>query len=233
MKTFNLSGIIIIVGNYGSGKTEVAINLAADQRARGREVRIADLDLVNPYFRTREARKVLTEMGIDVVLPPAEYMQADLPVLTPAVSGMIRQPAEVTILDAGGNEAGATVLSALADFFKGMPFHMLQVINPFRPYTDSVEGCRKIRKEIVKASRLTVTGLIGNPNLIGETTAADIEHGYEFIKTIGMESGLNPELLTIPAPLIKEMDLTRFACPVLPIRRQLTPPWKKAADIKK
>ena len=71
----NLEGIVVIVGNYGSGKTEVSINLALNKRREGIDVRVADLDLVNPYFRAREARKPLTELGIDVVLPAKNYLQ--------------------------------------------------------------------------------------------------------------------------------------------------------------
>ena len=85
----DLRGIVIIVGAYGSGKTEVSINLAVYMHQKGVAVRLADLDLVNPYFRTREARDILAEFGIDLVLPPARYMHADLPILTPAVAGMI------------------------------------------------------------------------------------------------------------------------------------------------
>ncbi|MBW2320130.1 MAG: hypothetical protein JRF31_04615 [Deltaproteobacteria bacterium] len=75
----HIKGIVIIVGNFGSGKTEVAVNLAVNRKRSGIDVRIADLDLVNPYFRTREAREPLAELGIDVVLPPEKYLQADLP----------------------------------------------------------------------------------------------------------------------------------------------------------
>ncbi|MGA9179099.1 MAG: cobalamin biosynthesis protein CbiA, partial [Desulfobacterales bacterium] len=87
-----VTGIVIIVGNYGSGKTEVSINLAVHQRRAGVDVKIADLDLVNPYFRTREARKPLLKMGIEVVVPEEKYLQADLPILSPAVAGLIRHP---------------------------------------------------------------------------------------------------------------------------------------------
>ncbi|MBW1765948.1 MAG: cobalamin biosynthesis protein CbiA, partial [Deltaproteobacteria bacterium] len=109
----NLTGIVIIVGNYGSGKTEISINLAVNRKLKGIDVRIADLDLVNPYFRTREARGQLSELGIDVVLPPEKYLQADLPILSPSISGMIRQPNQLTLLDAGGDGVGATVLATL------------------------------------------------------------------------------------------------------------------------
>ena len=100
----DLEGIVIIVGNYGSGKTEVAVNLAMARKKAGIDVRVADLDLVNPYFRTREARAVLARKGIEVVLPPEKYLSADLPIVSPAVSGMIRRPSRLSILDVGGDK---------------------------------------------------------------------------------------------------------------------------------
>ena len=113
----NLNGLVVIVGNYGSGKTEVSINLAVYRKRAGLNVGIADLDIVNPYFRTREARNTLTDLGIKVILPPEQYLQADLPVLSPTIAGMIRDSADLLILDVGGDDAGAKVLSALADAF--------------------------------------------------------------------------------------------------------------------
>jgi len=129
--SINIKGIVIICGNYGSGKTETAINLAIARKKDGIEVKIADLDLVNPYFRTREARVLLEEMGIEVILPDEKYMHADLPILTPAVAGIIQKPAGLTLLDAGGDDAGVTVFAALADHLCKKKVHMLQVINLF------------------------------------------------------------------------------------------------------
>lgn len=224
----NLNGIVVIVGNYGSGKTEVSVNLAVNRKREGIDVRIADLDLVNPYFRTREARKQLAELGIEVVLPPEIYMNADLPILSPAVAGMIRHPSRLTLLDAGGNNVGAVVLAALADHLAGKAVRMLQVVNPFRPFTNTVQGCLKMRNEIETASKLSVTGFIGNANLIDETTAGDIYKGYEFVKGLSEESGLPLVFITASTDLISELDMNYFSCPVLPIERQLVPPWKKA-----
>ena len=101
----DLQGIVVIVGNYGSGKTEVSINLAVNKKRAGVDVKIADLDLVNPYFRTREARHQLSMLGIDMALPPEEYLQADLPILSPVVAGLIKNPVELTIIDDGGDDA--------------------------------------------------------------------------------------------------------------------------------
>ncbi len=223
----DLKGIVVIVGNYGSGKTETAVNLAVNQKRAGKDVRIADLDLVNPYFRTREARDILTQMGIDVVLPPEKYLQADLPVLSPLVSGMIRRPAQLTLIDAGGDDAGAMVLAALADSFKGQSVQTVQVVNPFRPFTETIEGCLKIKSLIEKASHLTVNGIIGNANLIEETTAEHIYEGYRFVRRFSDESGRPLLFVTAMQNLMNKIDVNKFTCPVLVMDRLLVPPWLK------
>lgn len=229
----DLKGIVIIVGNYGSGKTEVSINLAVHRKRAGVDVRIVDLDLVNPYFRTREARDPLANLGIEVVLPPEQYLKADLPILSPLVAGIIRQPGELTLLDVGGDDVGATVLATLEDNFKDKALRVLQVVNPLRPFTETIEGCLKIRAAIEHASRLTIDGLIGNANLIDETTPDHIHNGYEFVKTLSQRSGLPLEFITIARQLLTAMDLSRFSCPVLTIERQLVPPWQKPVEFAK
>jgi hypothetical protein len=229
----NLTGIVVVVGNYGSGKTEVCINLAAHCKLDGIDVRIADLDLVNPYFRTREACGALSELGIEVVLPPEQYLQADLPILSPRVAGLIRRPSQLTLLDVGGDDVGATVLASLEDEFKGKPLRVLQVINPLRPFTETVEGCLTIRKQIEQASRLSINGIIGNANLIDETTADHIYDGYEFVNGLCENSGLPLEFITVSRELLSVVDTRQFACPVLAIERQLVPPWQKPVALGK
>lgn len=228
-----VTGIVVIVGNYGSGKTEVSINLAVNRRRSGVAVKIADLDLVNPYFRTREARKPLSELGIEVVVPDEKYLQADLPILSPAITGLIRRPSPLTIIDAGGNDVGATVLAALADSLGKKHVHMLQVVNPYRPFTDTIENSLRMRDEIERASKMTVNGIIGNANLIDETSVDNIYNGYDFVKALSEKSRLSLKFITAPVELLPELDVSRFSCPVLPIERQLVPPWKKAVVLKK
>jgi hypothetical protein len=223
----SLNGIVIIVGNYGSGKTEVSINLAVQAKKRGRDVRVADLDLVNPYFRTREARDLFGRLQIPLVLPPAQYMQADLPILDPAVAGLIRSKCDLAILDMGGDDVGATVLAALADALKIQDNLVLMVVNPKRPYTDTVEGCLQVRTQIEKSSKLKVGGWIGNANLIEETTLDDIYAGYRFAKSLAAESGLPLYGITAMGDLADRLDREGVDCPVLTMQRHLVPPWLK------
>jgi hypothetical protein len=227
----SIEGIVVIVGNYGSGKSEVAINLAAHRRAAGLDVSIADLDLVNPYFRTREARGQLTDLGIDVVLPPEKYLQADLPILTPEIAGLIRRPRQLSILDVGGDKVGATVLASLRDAFGQSQPQMIQVVNPLRPGTDTIDRCLKVRSEIEAAAGMKMTGFVGNANLIDETVAEDIYSGYAFLDALAAESDLPLEFITVAEELLPDIDRKRFECAVLPIRRQLLPPWRRARKL--
>jgi len=223
----DISGIIIIAGNYGSGKSETAVNLAVVSRRAGKSVKITDLDLVNPYFRTREAKKPLEDLGVEVVLPDKKYMHADLPILTPAVAGMIKNPAQVTILDAGGDDAGVRVLAALADVLQKSDVKLLQVINPLRPNTHDVQGCLKIKAQIEAAAKLPVTGLISNANLLDETTPQIIYDGYNLVTRVSEATGLNIEFITASTRLLPQLATERILCPILPIDRLLALPWTR------
>lgn len=223
----DVTGIVVIAGNYGSGKTETAINLAAAARKTGMDVNIADLDLVNPYFRTREAREPLEALGVKVILPERQYMHADLPILAPAVAGMIRQPADLTILDAGGDDVGVTVLAALESVLKEKEVQMFQVINLFRPFTETLEGCLRIKSEIEASSKLNVTGLVSNANLIDETGAGHIYAGLDLVRSVSDKTGLNIEFITASSEVLPTLDPGKVPCPVLEIDRKLLPPWKR------
>jgi hypothetical protein len=224
----DVKGIVAIVGNYGSGKTETAINLALYKKKAGLSVSIADLDLVNPYFRTREALKPLEKAGVTVVLPDIKYFNADLPILAPGVANMIKDSSDLAILDAGGDDTGVTVLAALNESLSKKKITMIQVINPYRPFTQSTEGCIKIKKEIEKSSKLKITGIAGNANLIDETLPENIYYGYEMLQEVSLKTGLKIEFITAAIDIFPQLDLNKFNCPILPIHRGLVPPWKKS-----
>jgi hypothetical protein len=228
-----LTGVVIIVGNYGSGKTEVAVNLAFHHKQLGMQVKVADLDLVNPYFRAREARKILEKMGIGVILPPEQLMQADLPILVPQVAGLIGGSTDLAILDAGGDDVGATVLAALQQAFRGMegPLTMMQVINPYRPSTESIDGCIRMRRAIENKACLQVGKWIGNAHMLEDTALEHFRYGHDFMRELQEASGVSVEFITAPHQLLPLIGTELTDWPVLPIRRQLVPPWKKAVQL--
>ena len=166
--------VIAIVGNYGSGKTELAVNLALALARAGRRVQIADLDLVNPYFRCREARVLMEANGIRVVVPPGAQAWADLPIVLPEIRSMLH-PREgvVTILDVGGDDAGARALASFRTSVAEGEDELWQVINAKRPFTDTVDGCLAMRRTIETASRWTITAVVVNSHLIDDTMTGD------------------------------------------------------------
>ena len=217
--------IILIVGNYGSGKTEVAVNLAI-RLSEHQSVSVADLDIVNPYFRCREARGEMEGFGIRVINPEGEYHAADLPIILPDIRGAILNEQGTLILDVGGDDVGARVLSSLADVLTDRCCSMLQVLNARRPFTDTVAGCLKIRTEIEAASRLRVSGLISNTHLLEETDASTVLEGLHLAREVGKAADLPVKFVTANEDLRGGFDAQETGCPVLWIRRRMLPPWK-------
>ena len=217
--------IVLIVGNYGSGKTEVAVNLAIRLAAQ-QDVSVADLDIVNPYFRCREARQEMESFGIRVINPEGDFHAADLPIILPEIRGAVLEGTGRLIFDVGGDDAGARVLSSLADLFAGKSYTMLQVLNAKRPFTETVEGCLRIKSEIEAASRLRITGLVSNTHLMEETDAATILAGLRLARQVGQAADLPVAFVTADENLPGGFDAPKAGCPVLWIRRRMLPPWK-------
>lgn len=217
--------VVLIVGNYGSGKTEVAVNLAIQLRAR-HNVSVADLDIVNPYFRCREARGEMESVGIRVINPEGDYHAADLPIILPEIRGAVLDERGILIFDVGGDDVGARVLSSLADVLANRPCTMLQVLNARRPFTDTVAGCAKIRNEIEAASRLRVTGLVSNTHLLEETDLTTVMEGLRLARDVQRASTLPIAFVTANESLRGQLDARTAGCPVLWIKRRMLPPWK-------
>ena len=218
--------IILFTGNYGSGKTEVAVNYALWLAKQDRRVKLADLDLVNPYFRSREAREPLEAAGVKVIAPEGGYHHADLPILLPEVRGLIEHPDEFTILDVGGDDVGATVLSALTDVFRKQTYEMYFVANRNRPFTDTVEGCLKIMAEVEKASRLHISAVVGNTHLMDETTQPIIKEGIDFTEKVSTAKGVPVAFIAAERKLLSSKPSQTWSHPVLPIDRLMLPPWR-------
>ena len=223
--------IVLIVGNYGSGKTEVAVNLAIRLCER-QPVAIVDLDIVNPYFRCREAGVEMERHGIRVINPEGEYHSADLPIILPEVRGAVLEGEGTLICDVGGDDVGARVLSSLADVFAGRPYTMLQILNAKRPFTETVEGCLRIGREIEAASRLRITGLVSNTHLMEDTDVETVLEGLRLARQVGDAADLPVAFVTANETLQGRLDMSgglgaeAAGCPVLWIKRRMLPPWK-------
>ncbi len=229
MENFGLSATrcIILVGDYGSGKTEIAVNLALHLHALGtrKSVSIADLDLVNPYFRCREALEPLEKVGIRVVVPPGGQRFADLPILLPHVKGLLQSDVDQdmwAVLDVGGDEVGSRVLSAIAPAFDPSMHELWFVVNANRPFNDTPEGCIQTIERIQKASKLRVTGLVPNTHLMDETTMQMVNDGVQLAERVG-------QMLCVPVRMVAAMqwlkDKLTLKHPVLEMRRLMVPPW--------
>ncbi|MCB2199004.1 AAA family ATPase [bacterium] len=232
--------LFLFTGNYGSGKTEVSVNVATTlARAGVKPLTIADLDLVNPYFRCREAREPMEELGVRVVAPGGDMHNADLPILLPEVLGAIRNREGVTLLDVGGDNVGATVLASLKPMLTNRPHEMLFVLNQNRPFTDTIDGAMRLMDEIEVASRLKVTGVVGNTHLMDQTDLEMAKQGAEFCRLAAEKRGVKVGFVTCPELILRNegllpedytdpvgvLELEGFDAPVLPLRRIMLPPW--------
>ena len=218
--------LLMVVGNYGSGKTEVAIHLARRWALQGIRVSLADLDLVNPYFRCREARVPLEEARIRVVVPPPRLERSELPIVLPEIAGMLHPaPGQCSILDVGGDDVGSRVLSSLRCALGSSPYELWQVINHNRPFTNTVGGCLRMQDAIETASRLKVTGLVANTHLMEHTDARVVYDGYELAREVARSSGLPLRCVAVPAAVADDPLLDSVEPPLLPICRMMLPPW--------
>ncbi len=218
--------LVILVGAYGSGKTEVAVNLAIRWARAGLRVKLADLDLVNPYFRSREQQRVMEGHGVHVVVPPGKLAGADLPIVLPEVVGLLQpEPDTISLLDVGGDEVGARVLGSFRPNLHEGAYELWQVVNGSRPFTANPAGCHAIRAELEAASRLRVTGLVGNTHLIDETEVETVLGGWRLVEQVAKESGLPVRAVGIRNELAADPALAEITAPVLELDRRMLPPW--------
>lgn len=220
--------IIVIVGGFGSGKTEVAVNLAKYLAAGDKDsLSIVDLDLVNPYFRSREVTEEMTALGITTIAPQGGQRFADLPILLPEIKGLIEKCKGRTILDVGGDEQGTKALGSLSEYFLEDSYELLMVLNSRRPQTDTVDISIKTLRRIERTAKLKFTGLISNSHLLDETTPEIVLEGYVQAKEISRESDLPVSFVSAREDILRNMDTTVFDCAVLPLSRSMLKPWER------
>nr|MBN2277230.1 cobalamin biosynthesis protein CbiA [candidate division Zixibacteria bacterium] len=226
-----LRPITIIVGGFGSGKTEVSVNIAKFLAAtQDSPVTIVDLDLVNPYFRSRETVREMEALGVRAVAPKGGQFYADLPILLPEVKGIIERHEGKVILDVGGDAQGTRALGSLADEFETGTFEMLMVLNSRRPQTSDVDGSIKMMQRIELTARLKFTGLISNSHMIDETNAEIIDEGYRLAREVGSRTGLPLFFVSVKRDILEGMDTGGYECAFLPLTRSMLKPWERKKE---
>ena len=198
-----LRPITVVVGHYGAGKTNFSVNLAIDLAAEGAQVTVIDLDVVNPYFRATEQRALLEGHGIGLVAPMFSEAgtSLDVPSLTGRITPTIQDADEgsYVIVDAGGDDVGATALGRFARSIAARDYAMLYVANRFRNLVqDSVDALENLR-EIEFASHLQATAIVNNSHLKDATTPSAIEQGVEYAEALAELSQLPLVCTTVPS----------------------------------
>lgn len=204
--------ITVIAGHYGSGKTELAVNLAQDMKHKieeeGRHDKVAllDMDIANPYFRSRERQKLLTEAGVEVIYNTFGFdITEDLPAITAAVRGPLENQDYQVVVDVGGNDSGARVLKQFSKYLAGDDVELLCVLNGNRLETDSVEGMIEHLESIECETGLKFDGLINNTHMLMETTAGDVVRGYSLCSAVSAQLGIPVVLNTCKKTLLEDL----------------------------
>ena len=222
--------LVALVGNFGSGKTEICINWALWLAAQGQRVSIVDLDIVNPYFRSREVAEQVARHGVEVIMPQGEQRYADLPILVPEVRAAIHQPQGTMLLDVGGDDLGARVLGYLEDLLKHHGVYLLQVVNTSRPFTETLAGCKQMQVELERASKLLVDGYIANTHLMQYTDQATIMAGHEKVAQLSEATGVPVVFTVVEQSVLSDELVAELHTPVLPMRRFMLNPWQKVGQ---
>ncbi|MFU2158262.1 ATP-binding protein [Caldisericum sp. AR60] len=202
----------IITGRIGSGKTEIAINLAIRLKNLEIPVKLFDLDIVKPYVRIRDVESKLKEYNLDLVLPPPLTRALDVPVFPRDIVSQLMDKGSYHVIDVGGDAYGAGSIAQFRNFFEDS-YNMLFVVNTKRPYTETKEQILKELETIQNASKLKVTHLILNTNLRWETTREIIKEGYEVLKKVSEELSI-PIIFAVidesKTDLVDSLDLDVF-----------------------
>ncbi len=220
--------LVILVGHFGSGKSEIALNLAFGMKERGRDVSVVDLDVVKPYFRVRLARAELQAKGIRLIVPDDERFFADLPIILPQVRGALARTDDTgsrVIVDAGGDDQGVRALGAMSDLVDPARAELLFVVNTRRPFAEDQAGLLAMLREIEAAAHLRVTGLIANTHLMEETTPEIVRSGVAAARELSATTGIPVRFCAVLRRLadsVRDED-----CPLLPIERHVLPPEKR------
>lgn len=217
----------MLVGGYGSGKTELALSLvrALREQKKGR-VALVDLDIVNPYFRSGEQRETLEKECIEVYMPSFATSTVDIPALPAQIQGVFQQDFSAVVFDVGGDDTGATALGRYAPYIAQarQDIRVLYVVNACRPFTGTPEGVMEMWRLISDKARLIPDALVNNTNLQEETVAEDLKRGQALVEQAAAQ-------LHVPIAAVTGLERLRDELPekmqamFFPIQPVMKPDW--------
>ncbi len=222
--TKNYKRVYILAGHYGSGKTNIAVNIALKMKEDGFDVNVADLDIVNPYFRTKDSADELSKAGIRLISPTYANTNVDLPALPQEVYALVQQRTAKAVLDVGGDDRGAYALGRYAPYIlEENNYEMCFVVNFFRPLTQTVDEAIEVMREIEYACKIKFTAIINNSNLGSLTDVESVENTFKLAEELSIKTGLPIIYTTVLEDLKEQFDRED----ILPLKLQ-----EKYYDIK-
>lgn len=211
--------VTLFAGHYGSGKTNIAVNYALRLKKEGKPVVIADLDIVNPYFRTKDSEEELRAAGIRLISSEFAGSNVDLPSLPQEMYTVTDNREEYAVLDIGGDDRGAYALGRYApSILKENDYEMLMVVNMYRPLTRDAASALEVMAEIESACSMRFTAIVNNSNLGEETTAEDVIASFPYAAEISEKTGLPVKMTAVKESLYN--DLLGKTDSILPLRLQ-------------
>lgn len=220
--------LTVLVGNYGSGKTEIALNLAMELAGKG-PVALVDLDIVNPYFRSAEKRAELTQKGVRVLAPTFAASSVDIPALPAEIQSVFDDPRERVVFDVGGDDTGATALGRYAPYFARERENtlVLYVVNVCRPLSRTAGEIQSLMERIAQRGRLRPDALVNNANLAGDSTAELLLKGQRVLEEVSQKIGLPIAFIAGERKVLEQLppELTPLKHPIV---RYMRPEWMEA-----
>lgn len=218
--------ITIFTGPFGSGKTEVAVNYALHLNRQGHRVGMVDLDIVNPYFRSRSLTQRLKEDGIDLVSTQPGLEMADLPALSPRIFAFLQNTDYQVVFDVGGDPVGAQVLGRFQPYFEANPYQLWLVLNPYRPGYEDPDRAVAVAQQMEAASRLKITGLVDNSNLGSLTDQKVRTEGAAIVNAVADRLAVPVVFRTFTdQSLLVDAERAETGR-VFPLKLFMLPPWE-------
>lgn len=209
---FDKCRLNIFIGAYGSGKSEVSVNCALNMKKRNPDSKIllADLDIVNPFYRSADAARNLNDCDIRIIYPSYANSNVDAPVLSGEIYSIFDDDSYRGVFDIGGEDMGANVLGSMNNRLKGFDYNLFMVINTLRPFTSDVDSIIVMAQELEAAAKLPITGFVHNTNLLELTSFEDILNGDKILKEVSEKTGVPVVATCVMEEYVKDFEESKL-----------------------